>query len=388
MKIKKNIYLMYAIAFLEGMVFYGPISTLYRQAQGLSVFHITLIESISLILMLIMEIPWGIIADKIGYKSTMVFCSVLFFASKIVFWIANGFWWFLLERVFLSIVISGMSGVDISILYLSCKEGESQKTFSIYNSLGVVGMLIASVVFAVFVGDDYKTAGILTVISYGAAAFVTCFLKEVKGSETRSIKLGEFKSTFLQIIKNKHLLMFLIAVAFVTETHQVITVFLNQIQYAKCGLSAAVIGYIYVAVTLAGLLAVFSDKFTQKIGIKTAGTTMQIIMILSCMLLACTGNALISVGGIMLLHIANSIFQPLQMELQNKQVLTTNRATELSIYAIIIDSIGAGTNLLFGALATAGISLAFLGGMGLCLIGLFLFMAWYNCQRVSDKYVL
>ena len=47
---KKNIYLMYTIAFLQGLVFYGPIATLYREARGLSVFQITLIESISLFL--------------------------------------------------------------------------------------------------------------------------------------------------------------------------------------------------------------------------------------------------------------------------------------------------------------------------------------------------
>ena len=53
---KRNIYLMYAIAFLQGMVFYGPVATLYRQAQGVSVFQITLIESISLILCILLEI--------------------------------------------------------------------------------------------------------------------------------------------------------------------------------------------------------------------------------------------------------------------------------------------------------------------------------------------
>lgn len=374
---------MYAIALLEGMVFYGPISTLYRQAQGLSIFSITLIESISLILTLIMEIPWGIIADNIGYKKTMVVCSVLFFVSKIVFWIANGFWLFLLERVILSIVVSGMSGVDISILYLSCKE-ETQKIFGIYNSSGVAGLLIASVVFAVFVGDDYGKAGIFTVISYGAAAFASFFLIEVKEYENRSMKLGEFRATLLQIMKNKYLFMLLISVAFVTETHQVVTVFLNQLQYEKCGLSATIIGYIYVAVTLAGLLAVFSDKFTKRFGMKTAGTMLQVIIILSCVLLAYTRNAVTSAGGIMMMHIANSIFQPLQMEWQNKQVLTANRATELSIYAMIIDSIGAGTNLLFGILAAVELSLAFWGGVGLCFTGLFLFLVWCDHQKGAN----
>ena len=50
MKIKRNICLMYGISLLQGMVFYGPIATLYRQATGVTVFEITLIESISLAL--------------------------------------------------------------------------------------------------------------------------------------------------------------------------------------------------------------------------------------------------------------------------------------------------------------------------------------------------
>ena len=50
MKDKKNIYLLYTISFLQGLVFYGPVATLYRQAAGVSVFQITVIESISLAL--------------------------------------------------------------------------------------------------------------------------------------------------------------------------------------------------------------------------------------------------------------------------------------------------------------------------------------------------
>lgn len=78
MNIKKNIYLMYAIALLQGMVFYGSIATLYRQASGITIFQITLIESISYILCILFEIPWGIVADKIGYKKTMIFCFCCF----------------------------------------------------------------------------------------------------------------------------------------------------------------------------------------------------------------------------------------------------------------------------------------------------------------------
>ena len=82
----KNLVLMYAISLLQGMVFYGSVSTLYRQAVGVTLFQITLMESLSMVLTIVLEIPWGILADKIGYKRTFVICSFLFFVSKLVFW--------------------------------------------------------------------------------------------------------------------------------------------------------------------------------------------------------------------------------------------------------------------------------------------------------------
>ena len=54
---KRNLRCMYAIALLQGMVFYGPIATLYREAQGVSIAQITLIESISLALCILLEVP-------------------------------------------------------------------------------------------------------------------------------------------------------------------------------------------------------------------------------------------------------------------------------------------------------------------------------------------
>lgn len=90
---KRNIYLMYAIALFQSMVFYDPISTLYRQTHGVSIFQITVIESISLFLSILLEIPWGVIADKIGYKKTMVFCCCYLLAfcrgKLLTFWISH-----------------------------------------------------------------------------------------------------------------------------------------------------------------------------------------------------------------------------------------------------------------------------------------------------------
>ena len=37
-RLNRNIFLMYVITLLQGMVFYGSVSTLYRQAAGISLF--------------------------------------------------------------------------------------------------------------------------------------------------------------------------------------------------------------------------------------------------------------------------------------------------------------------------------------------------------------
>ena len=382
MKSKKNIYLMYAIVLLQGMVFYSPIATIYRQANGLSLFQITLIESISYILCILFEIPWGIIADKIGYKKTMCFCCSLYFVSKIVFWQATNFWEFLLERIMLSIVIAGLSGVDISILYLSCSKGESQKVFGVYNSLSVIGLLFASFIFSIFVGSDYKVAVFLTINTYGLATILSFFLEEVKNEEKYTTQLFDIKEIFMQTMKNKRFIIFLISVAFLSQSHQMITVFLNQVQYEKCGLSAFAMGYIYIGVTLVGLFGVLSDKLTQKLGERQMGVVLYFVAIISCLVLAFTNKALFSVFGVLVFNVMNSFYQPYQMELQNKQVLSKNRATVLSVYAMIVDSVSAGTSVLFGVFANLSLKLAFLFGAVLCFLGLLFFDSWYQHKKV------
>lgn len=157
---------MYAISLLQGMVFYGSVSTSYRQAVGVTLFQITLMESLSMVLTIVLEIPWGILADKIGYKRTFVICSFLFFVSKLVFWRADSFADFLTERILLAAVISGLSGVDTSILYLSAKGKDTQRIFGFFNTMSVAGLFLASGMYSLFIGKDYRMAGLLTAVSY------------------------------------------------------------------------------------------------------------------------------------------------------------------------------------------------------------------------------
>ena len=228
---KRNVIFLWGIALLQGMVFYAPVATLYRQAAGLGIFQITLIESISLGLMLCLEIPWGILADRIGYRKTMLGCCFLFFVSKIIFWKAEGFSGFLLERLILSVVCAGLSGVDTGMLYLSCEEKDSHRVFSISENLGQFGILTAAGSYALWIGEDYRLAGFLTVLSYGAAALLSLGLREVVPTQKAAPTPGQMLSVLKRQLGNPKILLLLLAVGLLNERHQTITVFLSQLQY-------------------------------------------------------------------------------------------------------------------------------------------------------------
>lgn len=384
MKTRRNIYIMFAISFLHGMVFYGPIATLYRQAAGVSVFQITLIESISLALCIGLEMPWGMVADRIGYRKTLIACSIIYFLSKIVFWRADSFFDFLLERILLSVVLAGFSGCDVSLLYLSCKEEESQKIFGIYQFFNMAGLLGASLLYSVYIGANYRLAGLLTMITYGAAAVLAFGIREVKAMEQGRWGNQAFIRVFLETVKDRRFLLAVIGMGLLAETNQTITIYLNQIQYVKAGIDVKTMGLIYILVTLCGMVGMWSHWVTKKMGGISFGLAMFLSGAISCVILALTNQALVSVAAIVMLRISASLFAPFSTQLQNRQIKTADRATALSIYAVLFEGTGVVTNVIFGQAAQVNISWAMSCGAILCLAGAIMFYLFYRREGRAD----
>lgn len=388
---KKNLCLLYGISFLQGMVFYSPAAVLYRQNAGLSIFQISVIESISLFLCFALEIPWGILADKIGYRRTMRLCCFIFFISKIVFWKAWSFEDFLLERVFLSIAVSGLSGVDVSLLYLYAPKGRSQKAFGIYQGLGTGGLLTASACFSLFLEEHWRIAALLTAAAYGLAVILSLFLEipvqEASNpcrAETPLISKEKSRNPFSGI-QWKELMaggpsffLFLTGAALLGETRQMITVFLNQPQYIACGLAAGTIALLYILTQIAGITGPWSDTLTKRLGIPGFSACCFLGPAVLCFLLSQTHNPFCSAFCIMGIQALVSLFQPLQTELQNRGISTASRAAALSIQAMFMEITSGVLEPVFGALAQKNLSLAFGAGGIFCTAGFLLFLLWYK----------
>ena len=372
---KRNLYLMYAMALLQGMVFYGPIATLYRQAYGLSMFHITIIESISLGLTLLLELPWGYVADRIGYRRTMVFCSGLFLVSKVVFWQAEGFVFFLLERVLLSIVGAGLSGVEASVLYLSCPEEQSQRVFGRYQTCQQLGLLFAAGVYGLWIGSNYRLAAFLTVVSYALAALLSLGLAEVNQRKEAPTTLGSAVETLSDTVRNRRLMFLILGIALVEVVHQTVTVFTNQMKYIQVGMSTGVIAAVYMLMTACGLAGERSEWLTKRLGAKHLGLILICGSAVSCLGLAWVKTPLAAVAGVLMLRICFSVLQPLQTALQNQLIRSRDRATALSMTGLLMDLLAVFTEVVFGKIADFGLNLSMLFGGFLCMIGAVLYWA-------------
>lgn len=384
MQKKNNVRVMLAISFLQGMVFYASIATLYRQAAGLTVFQITLIESISLMISMALEVPWGILADRIGYRKTMVCCTFLYFTSKIVFWQAESFGGFLAERILLAVALSGLSGVDESILYASCGKDEMQKVFGHANALGTAGLMTASVVYTLLVGENYRLAALLTVISYGLAALLSLFLTETRQPAREHIHpLAGFRQSLGQLLHTHGLLPLILCGALFGQVCQSITVFFNQLQYERCGWGSTLIGTAYILSTIIGLCSAWSHGLTRRLGERRSGGALLLVSAASCSILALTTNGWVSMGCILLLCLTSALYGPLASAMENRLITVDDRATALSVSSLLTDSVAMLLNLLLGRAADSSLPLAMALCAGVCLLALGLFACTTTRKRLA-----
>ena len=371
---KKNIWILLGISLLQGMCFYAPIATLYRQAAGVTIFEMSVIESASFAASLLLEVPWGMAADRIGYRKTMIFCTALFFMSKIVFWRAEGFGMFLVERLMLSVVCAGLSGVDATILWLSAGEKEAQRVFGLYGAFGTAGMIFASAVCAVFIGDHYRLAGFLTMLAYGAAAVLVFLLGEVKAPvQIRERPMASLRRSLKELIHTRGLLPLIICGALSGEVCRNVSVFYNQLQYARCGMDERFMAVAYGLTTLVGLSGALSAALTKRTGERRMGLLVLGTMAVCCLILSLTSSALLSVAAMLLLCAAAALYGPLASTLENRLIVSEDRATALSMNTLVVDGVAIPLSLLLGRLAEASLPGALLLCGAACVLASGLF---------------
>ena len=377
----KNVYIMYAIMFLQGFVFYGPVATLFRQARGISMSEILFIEAISWIGMILLEVPWGWIADRIGYKKVLIIVNGLFFISKIVFHFANSFSLFLVERLMLSVIISGLSGCDQALIYQSIERKDAQHVFAKYSFFGTLGFVLASVLSSIMVQESLALTSWSTIFPYLLAFIITFFLVDVPRDEQDKVNVT---ASVKEAFSKKHMIYFVIAIAMFVEVGQVITVFLNQLKYIEIGLLPASFGIIVLMIQVIRLFAPKTVRITHSLGSKKTLIGIGSIITLSSLMLALTNNEFSAIAFVGIIAFVGAVLVPIEQKIKNEAISDKNRATCLSIYSMLGGLFAAVGNVAIGKI-TDSISLE--AGLIACammaLSGVVLIMIYLNREQAE-----
>ena len=117
MKTKKFLWID-LLGFCNGMVLYAPVAILVRLNKGVSLSWFFYLQAILSFLIFLLEIPSGILTDKIGYKKSLILNQILLCLCKLIFLIGFGVTFFLLETIIEAIAATFSSAQSMHIYIL------------------------------------------------------------------------------------------------------------------------------------------------------------------------------------------------------------------------------------------------------------------------------
>lgn len=361
--------LMCLIAFLQGFVLYAPVAALYRTGAGLTLTQIALLESLSYVLTVALEVPLGALCARIGYKRMLVLVNFVFFASKLAFWRAYGFGMFLAERVLMSVVSAGLSGCDDAYLYLAAGPEEAQRAFGRYSVSGTVGLLASSAAFTLLFSDAWRAAALWTAVFYGAAAACALALPDAPASKAdRAPLAAQLRGIADNLRAQPRVGLLLAADVLLTISGQTVTVFYSQLLYKRCGVPDAWLGALYVLLTLCALSAGASWRAARRLK-KRFGPCVFLLGAAGCFAAGFARGPVLCAAGVFALQFAWYAWQPYSARLQNDSVADGARSVILSGYSMAQNLGTSGLSLALGAVADVQLTGALALAGGLCALG-------------------
>ncbi len=184
-----------SIAFFAQLQFYVPLITPFLQARGLDLAQIALLQSVVLWTQFVLEVPTGVIADRIGRRWSVTLALVAQLCGQTLFLLAHDYWTFVLAQVITGTGFAFASGSVDALVFESLPVVD--RTARMQQAKGQIGTavqaasLIAWVAGPIFAMDLSLTrialAIALAIIATGIACVTSLALREprvARGSAT------------------------------------------------------------------------------------------------------------------------------------------------------------------------------------------------------------
>lgn len=246
---RRNLRLINWLAGLNNASFFVPFAVPFWLGEDLNQQKIYLLQSIFTIVMMALEVPTGVLADRIGRRTSLIMAGCFASAGFAYYSVAQGFWQFAVAEILLALGLSMNSGTleamrHESALALDGDHGRSSAGSA--HSARLLSAAICSIAGGLVVNVfGFRTAMVLDALTYVGAVIVVFKMAE---PPHQSRSRGQFKKARPLVWSLAGLILLF---AFLREaTH--FPVFLNARILEEAGISIGWYGAVFASLQLIG----------------------------------------------------------------------------------------------------------------------------------------
>jgi len=197
----------YPLYLTTGMTpFFVPVIVLFWHSCGLDALDIYLLQGLFALAVVVLEVPTGTVADRLGKRVSLLVGSALVAAGLVAYALSSTFWAFLVGEIVLAVGITLQSGADSALLYDTLRSEGRQDEYQRHEGRARAWQMIAMAACAVvggFVGEHSLRATLWMSVAGPVLAFVVALgFVEIRGADpynqtlrptTRSLVVGSLQ---------------------------------------------------------------------------------------------------------------------------------------------------------------------------------------------------
>lgn len=334
------------------MQFWLPIWVIFLLDRGLSMNQIIIADIVWNLTVIILEIPMGVLGDKIGRKRTYFLGSLFNVLTFFLMTLISSFTLLIVCWISWSIMNAITSGTDIAYVYELIKE-----TGNIERSTHIFGYFTSIASFAFII--SHFTAGFLyainsnlpILINAGFSLFASLIILKLpepqKKEQFYSSRIGR---KIVKTIKKPFELLVMVTLAFLVM-YSYTTTLIFQPFLLELGLNVKQFGYVYMSYTVLGVFGgLITGNMVDKFG-KLKIILFGMITLVASITLVGTINGLFSIIGLVLIKFTFYLAESPLKVIINDRMENVHRATIFSFINMISSLFMIGSRPLVGLLS-------------------------------------
>jgi MFS family permease len=342
---RTNIPKAYAASFLKNLQFFGPISVpFFVDWLRVDYTRMFILQAWFIFWIFILEIPTGVIADKLGRKISVAMGCILFMADLLFFGLTRNYYLLYVGEFLGAVGMTLVSGADQALLYDSLitlkEENRARLYFSRYEAAGTLGLLVSFPIGSTIAGlgqypQMIPTTFLISAIALALAAVAYLWMREPPRTKPQEgfIRMGVVGLKTLMVRRN------LRAYALNAITISAVTFFVfwfYQPVLRRAGLSIAYLGWIAAGFNLFSTLLLAQVMRLEKLlGVRRLVSLSAFLPGVLFIALGIWHGLPLGIPAIFLLVGCKMVRVPVLNEYINRYIESENRATVISSVSIL-----------------------------------------------------